>query len=71
MARVFPLLEVEHGTEWRITLDPGRVPLEDYLKEQGRFRFLVDKPEALEAAKAAIDERWQQIINRTARPLCG
>jgi pyruvate/2-oxoacid:ferredoxin oxidoreductase beta subunit len=71
MARVFPLLEVERGTDWRITLDPGRVPLEDYLKEQGRFRFLLDRPEALEAARAAIDERWQQIINRTGKPLCG
>ena len=71
MSRVFPLVEVEHGTDWRITLDPGRVPLEDYLKEQGRFRFLLDQPEALEAARKGIEERWQQIINRSGRPLCG
>ena len=71
MARVFPLVEIEHGTDWRITLDPGRVALEDYLKEQGRFRFLLDNPAALQAARAAIDDRWQQIINRTGKALCG
>ena len=71
MSRVFPLVEIEHGTDWRITLDPGRVPLEEYLKEQGRFRFLLDRPEALEAARKAVEDRWQQIINQTGRALCG
>jgi pyruvate/2-oxoacid:ferredoxin oxidoreductase beta subunit len=71
MSRVFPLVEVLHGTDWRITLDPGRVPLEEYLKGQGRFRFLLNQPEALEGARAFVEERWQQIVNRTGRPLCG
>lgn len=71
MARVFPLVEVEHGTDWRITLDPGRVPLEEYLKGQGRFRFILDNAAALEAAKAGVEERWQQIITRTGRAMCG
>lgn len=70
LSRAFPLVEVENGS-WRITLDPGRVPLEDYLKEQGRYESLLTQPEAVAAARAAIDERWQQIINRTGRPMCG
>ncbi|HSL23892.1 MAG TPA: thiamine pyrophosphate-dependent enzyme [Vicinamibacterales bacterium] len=71
MARVFPLVEIEHGTDWRITLDPGHAPLEEYLKTQGRFRFLLNQPETLEAARAAIEDRWQRIINRTGQAICG
>jgi pyruvate/2-oxoacid:ferredoxin oxidoreductase beta subunit len=71
MSRVFPLVEVERGEEWRITLDPGQVPLEDYLEEQGRFRFLLDQPEALEAAREAVEQRWRQMVGRTGRSLCG
>jgi pyruvate/2-oxoacid:ferredoxin oxidoreductase beta subunit len=61
LARVFPLVEVEHGRAWRVTLDPGQIPLEDYLKEQGRFRFLLDNPEALDAAREAIARRWAEL----------
>lgn len=64
MARVFPLLEIENGRTWRITHDPGTAPLEDYLKEQGRFRHLLDHPERLAAAKDAIARRWNTIQAR-------
>ncbi len=70
-ARVFPLVEIERGTTWRLTLDPGRIALEDYLKDQGRFRFLLDSPPALEAARAAVEERWREIVGRTGRAMCG
>ncbi len=71
LTRVFPLLEIERGTDWRITLDPGRAPLEEYLREQGRFRFLLDRPEALEAARAAVEDRWLRLLNNSARAMCG
>lgn len=64
LSRVFPLVEIERGTDWRITFDGSRVPLEEYLKEQGRFRFLLDQPEALEAARAAVERRWQEIVSK-------
>jgi pyruvate ferredoxin oxidoreductase beta subunit/2-oxoisovalerate ferredoxin oxidoreductase beta subunit len=61
MSRVFPLVEAEGGRNWHLTLDPGEVPLEDYLKEQGRFRYLLEQPEALEAARTAIRARWERL----------
>jgi pyruvate ferredoxin oxidoreductase beta subunit/2-oxoisovalerate ferredoxin oxidoreductase beta subunit len=61
MSRVFPLVEVENGTTWRVTLDPGQVPLEDYLKEQGRFRYLLDSADALQAARTAVERRWERV----------
>jgi pyruvate/2-oxoacid:ferredoxin oxidoreductase beta subunit len=61
MARVFPLVETEHGSPCRLTLDPGHVPLENYLNEQGRFRSLLEQPARVEAARLAIERRWQSI----------
>jgi pyruvate/2-oxoacid:ferredoxin oxidoreductase beta subunit len=61
MSRVFPLVETERGETWRITRDPGVVPLEDYLAEQGRFRELLSNPELLERERAAIEARWNKL----------
>jgi pyruvate ferredoxin oxidoreductase beta subunit/2-oxoisovalerate ferredoxin oxidoreductase beta subunit len=63
-ARVFPLFEVENGERWRLTVDPPAIPLEDYLRSQGRFRHLLDDPVALERARTATGRRWQTILSR-------
>jgi pyruvate ferredoxin oxidoreductase beta subunit/2-oxoisovalerate ferredoxin oxidoreductase beta subunit len=55
---VFPLLEVEHGRDWRITVDPPVQPLETYLTGQGRFRQLVNDAERLMLISQAVDNRW-------------
>ena len=65
MARVFPLVEIERGQPGRLTLDPEHLPLEDYLRTQGRFRHLMDEPEALEATRVALAQRWQHIVAAT------
>lgn len=65
LARVFPLVEIEHGRPLRLTVDPGHVPLEDYLREQGRFRRLLEDPEALDATRLALEQRWQHIVAAT------
>ncbi|HEX6065437.1 MAG TPA: thiamine pyrophosphate-dependent enzyme [Longimicrobiales bacterium] len=62
--RVFPLLEVEHGQPWRITVDPEVQPLENYLKGQGRFRRLAADAERVALVARAIDARWAMINER-------
>ena len=64
-SHVFPLVEVENGRTWRITVQPEPAPLAEYLKGQGRFRQLVDDPAALERVQQGVDERWQRMLART------
>jgi len=64
-SRVFPLLEVENGETWRLTLDPETVPIEEYLRAQGRFRHLVDDPDAVERVRAGVEARWRSIVAKT------
>ena len=56
-ARVFPLIESEHGDPPRLTVDPPRVPLERYLEGQGRFKQLLADPERVAKLSAAISAR--------------
>ena len=66
-SRVFPLVEVEDGRTWRMTVRPDPVPLEDYLRDQGRFRSLLNDADALERVRRSIDDRWTR-LERTVRP---
>lgn len=63
--RVFPLLEVEAGRRWRISVDPPKQPLQQYLQGQGRFRRLVEDAGRIELLSKAIDDRWMEITTRT------
>jgi pyruvate/2-oxoacid:ferredoxin oxidoreductase beta subunit len=62
--RVFPLVEIENGTDWNVTIDPPRRPLEAYVTGQGRFRMLAGDPAAMARMVDGIDERWQRIAAR-------
>ncbi len=64
-SRVFPLVEVEHGETWTLSLDPEPVPIEDYLRAQGRFRHLMDDAAAIERVRAGVEARWRSIVART------
>jgi len=55
--RVFPLLEVEGGTTWRLTDDQPALPVGEYLKRQGRFRHFTAAD--VERVQRAVDERWR------------
>jgi pyruvate/2-oxoacid:ferredoxin oxidoreductase beta subunit len=63
-ARVFPLVEVENGENWRITMDLPVEPVGPYLERQGRFRHL--GPEQVEAVQAQVDARWRSLERRVA-----
>ena len=65
--RFWPIYEVVDGV-WKLTYKPKkRVPIEEFLKPQGRFRHLFkgDSSKALlEQIQADVDADWQKILDR-------
>jgi pyruvate/2-oxoacid:ferredoxin oxidoreductase beta subunit len=59
---VFPLVEIENGRDWRVTVNPDVEPIEKYLEGQGRFRQLLKDAEQLQLVARAIDERWRALV---------
>jgi pyruvate/2-oxoacid:ferredoxin oxidoreductase beta subunit len=57
--RIFPLLEVEHGTRWRFTMDSAGDPVGPYIRAQGRFRHVSD--EDIARIQADVDARWEHL----------
>ena len=62
----WPLYEVEDG-EWRLSYKPReKLPVETWLKRQGRFRHLF-KPQnrhLIEEMQAEVDQRWEELLER-------
>lgn len=61
---VWPLFEVEAGV-WRLTYEPRKkLPVEEYLKKQGRFRhmFRKDNEWMIEEAQKYVDEKWEALL---------
>jgi pyruvate ferredoxin oxidoreductase beta subunit len=65
---VWPLYEVVNG-EWKLTYKPKeKLPVEEWLKPQGRFKHLFEKNNAhlLEDFQKEVDVRWEKLLK-----LCG
>jgi len=65
---VWPLYEVVDG-EWKLTYKPKKkLPVEEWLKPQGRFKHLFEKQNAhlLEDLQREVDVRWERLLK-----LCG
>jgi pyruvate/2-oxoacid:ferredoxin oxidoreductase beta subunit len=60
--RIFPLMEVEHGREWRFTMDHPGDPVIEYVRRQGRFKHLTDAQVA--HIQDETDERWTRLEKR-------
>lgn len=63
---IWPLYEVEDG-EWRLSYKPkNKVPVEEFLKLQGRFKHLFKKENKhlLEELQSDIDKRWETLLRR-------
>lgn len=62
----WPLFEIVEG-EWRLNYQPKKkLPIEDFLKKQGRFKHLF-KPGneyLIEAFQAEVDKRWEDLLKR-------
>ena len=62
----WPLFEVENG-KWNLSYKPkNKLPIEDFLKPQGRFKHLF-KPgneHLLEEFQAEVDKRWEELLKK-------
>ena len=65
----WPLFEVEHD-KWRLTYEPKKkLPIEDFLRPQGRFKHLF-KPgneHLIEEFQAEVDRRWEDLLYKCNR----
>ena len=62
----WPLFEVEDG-EWKMNYKPKeKLPVEEWLKTQGRFRHLF-QPEnrhVIDKLQVEVDKRWERLLER-------
>lgn len=65
-SRYWPLFEVENG-KWKLNHRPKKfVPVEDWLKLQGRFRHLFkeENKHLIEKLQQEVDRRWDMLLER-------
>jgi pyruvate ferredoxin oxidoreductase beta subunit len=65
----WPLFEVEDG-RWTLNYEPKKkLPIEDFLRPQGRFKHLFKKgnEEQLVAFQAEVDRRWDDLLFKCSR----
>jgi pyruvate ferredoxin oxidoreductase beta subunit len=63
---VWPLYEVEEGV-WRLSYTPKKkLPVEEFLRPQGRFRHMFQKGNEwmIEEAQQDVDQRWERLLER-------
>ena len=63
------LFEVDHG-KWILNYEPKKkLPIEDFLREQGRFSHLFKKgnEDLLVQFQQEVDRRWENLLYRCAR----
>jgi len=65
----WPLFEVDHG-KWILNYEPKKkLPIEDFLRPQGRFKHLFKKgnEDLLEQFQAEVDRRWEELQFRCSK----
>jgi len=60
--RVFPLYEIEDGKRYRLTQSPEELPIEEYLKIQGRFRHMQEAE--IERMQKEVAAEWERLLCR-------
>ena len=61
----WPLFEVIDG-EWKLNYEPKKkLPIEDFLRPQGRFKHLFKKgnDDLIEQFQKEVDKRWQELLD--------
>jgi len=61
--RIFPLYEVIDGRDYRITHEPKGLPVDDYVRMQGRFRHFT--PDDIRRLQEEVDEEWALLKGMT------
>ncbi|MCK4231563.1 3-methyl-2-oxobutanoate dehydrogenase subunit beta [candidate division WOR-3 bacterium] len=62
---VFPLYEIYEGRYYKLSMDPKKKPLIDYIKPQGRFRHLTE--EQVAEMDKQVDERYDRLKEQAER----
>ena len=63
---VWPLYEIEDGV-WRLTYEPNKkLPVEEFLKKQGRFKHMFQKGNEwmIEETQQYVDAQWEKLLAR-------
>jgi len=60
---VFPLYEIINGTRYRITHEPQKLPVKEYVTIQGRYRHISD--EGIARIQKEVDEEWDSLVAKT------
>ena len=63
---VWPLYEIENGV-WRLTYEPRKkLPVEEFLSMQGRFRHMFRKGNEwmIEETQEYVDEQWEKLLQK-------
>jgi pyruvate ferredoxin oxidoreductase beta subunit/2-oxoisovalerate ferredoxin oxidoreductase beta subunit len=60
--RVFPLYEVEDGLHYTLSRQPKGVPVQEYVRLQGRFKHLKDAD--VEAMQKRVDREWALLMKK-------
>jgi pyruvate ferredoxin oxidoreductase beta subunit len=61
---VWPLFEVEHGV-WKLNYEPRKkLPVEEYLRKQGRFSHMFEEGNQwmIEEAQKYVDDKWDSLL---------
>lgn len=67
----WPLFEVENG-QWKLSYKPKeKLPITEWIKVQGRFKHLLKEENKgiLDAIQKHVDERWEELLERTSGKL--
>jgi pyruvate/2-oxoacid:ferredoxin oxidoreductase beta subunit len=59
---IFPLYEVENGRKYTINHTPLRLPVQEYLSKQGRFKHLTE--EEIKNIQMEADDEWERLQQR-------
>ncbi|MBP5750677.1 MAG: pyruvate ferredoxin oxidoreductase, partial [Firmicutes bacterium] len=63
----WPMYEVEYDEKWTLNYKPkNKLPIEDFLKLQGRFKHLLKpgKEEQVAMLQAEVDRRWEALLKK-------
>jgi pyruvate/2-oxoacid:ferredoxin oxidoreductase beta subunit len=60
--KVFPLYEVEDGLKYHINVNPKNLPVDEYLRLQGRFAHLTD--DEIHTIQETVDREWERLLKK-------
>jgi pyruvate ferredoxin oxidoreductase beta subunit/2-oxoisovalerate ferredoxin oxidoreductase beta subunit len=58
-SKVFPLYEVENGTQFIISREPEGIAVKEYLKIQNRYQHLTE--DQIKFIQEGVDEKWKRL----------